>query len=123
MSRVFVAVCYTFGPLQSENLSQLALDRELARGGHAAVSLQDVLSGEFYHEMPMARGLVFESVRRIEEHFVRVHGPVGWPNRAAQEAVQISEIGVVREPIGRAVRSVKSQDMTPSAPLFPAFIR
>ena len=87
------------GALEREYFAELALDRENAGRRHAPENGQDVFAGEFDHEVTTASRLVLERVGLIEKHLVRTKGPVRWPNRAADESVEISEVRVCGEGI------------------------
>jgi len=87
------------GALEREYFAELALDRENAGRRHAAANGQDVFAGEFNHEVTTTSRLVLERVGLIEEHLVRTKGPVRWPNRTADESVEISEVRVCGEGI------------------------
>ncbi len=87
------------GALEREYFAELALDRENAGRRHAAANGQDVFAGEFNHEVTTTSRLVLERVGLIEEYLVRTKGPVRWPNRTADESVEISEVRVCGEGI------------------------
>jgi hypothetical protein len=87
------------GALERENFAELALEIENSGGRNATPNGQDVFAGEFNHEVTTASRFVLERVGLIEEHLVRTKVPVRWPNRAADESVEISEVRVCGEGI------------------------
>ena len=95
------------GALEREYFAELALDRENAGRRHAPENGQDVFAGEFDHEVTTASRLVLERVGLIEKHLVRTKGPVRWPNRAADESVEISEVRVCGEGIRRGQNEIR----------------
>ncbi len=87
------------GALEREYFAELALDRENAGRRHAAANGQDVFAGEFNHEVTTTSRLGLQRDGLIEEYLVRTKGPVRWPNRTADESVEISEVRVCGEGI------------------------
>jgi len=87
--------------LQSEDLAQLAFDGGLSCGADATVPLENAFAGEFNDEMTATRGLVFKTVRLVEEDFMRPQRTIGRADRRAHKAVEILKLLPSRQVVWR----------------------